>query len=53
MSSTNIPSPPPWDPSSVAERNQRLHEGFKRESAAILARHAAQTVAEAEALRKK
>jgi hypothetical protein len=44
---------PPWDPSRVAERNQRLHKHFRLEAIAIRERHAAQTAVQASAPRRK
>jgi hypothetical protein len=53
MASTPTQHCPPWDPARVAERNNQLFEQFTREAASIRDRHAAQTLAQAEALRRK
>lgn len=53
MADTGTPSRPPWDPARVAERSQKLFEQFSQEAAALRNRHAAQTLAQAEALRLK
>lgn len=53
MASNPVQQRQPWDPASVIERSQRLHQQFMRDAAAIRERHAAQTRAEAEALRLK
>jgi hypothetical protein len=53
MSTTDTPSRPPWDPARAAERSKQLFEQYTREAAAIRDRHAAQTLAQAEALRLK
>jgi hypothetical protein len=53
MSTANTPSQPPWDPARVAERSKQLFEQFSQEAAEVRNRHAAQTLAQAEALRLK
>ncbi len=51
MATTTIT--PPWTPERTAEQNRRFYEIYTRDAAAIRARHAAQTTAEAAALRRK
>jgi len=53
MTPTTIAAPAPWTPEQIQEQNLRFYEIYAREAAAIRARHAAQTVPEAAALRNK
>lgn len=43
----------PWSPDRIDEQTRRFYEAYTREAAEIRARHAAQTTAQAEALRHK
>ncbi len=43
----------PWTPERITEQTKRFYEIYTREAAAIRARHAAQDIAEATALRRK
>ncbi len=53
MAMTPLTPQAPWPQERVAEQNQRFYEIYARDAAAIRAGHAAQTSAEAAALRKK
>lgn len=53
MATTTLTPQAPWPPERVAEQTRRFYEIYTREAAAIRASHAAQTTAEAAALRHK
>lgn len=51
MATTAITPQTPWTPERITEQTRRFYEIYTRDAAAIRARHAAQTAAEAAALR--
>lgn len=53
MATIPITQQMPWPPGRIQEQTRRFYEIYTREAAAIRARHAAQTSAEAAALRDK
>ena len=53
MATTTITPQTPWTPERITEQTRRFYEIYTRDAAAIRARHAAQTAAEAAALRHK
>lgn len=53
METTTITPQTPWTTERIQEQNRRFYEIYKRDAAAIRARHAAQTATEADTLRRK